>query len=58
MKKNMWGNAVEKIKVARIFYENMKILDKVREKKINPTVPGDGSLSCLQYYINTDWKYI
>ena len=32
--KIMWGNSVEKITVARIFYENMKILDKIREKKI------------------------
>ena len=53
--KIMWGNSVEKITVARIFYENMKILDKIREKKTNPMVPGDGSISCLQYYVNTDW---
>ena len=56
--KILWGNVEEKIKIARIFYENMKILDKMKEKKINPTVPGDGFISCLQYYVNTDWKYI
>ena len=37
----------EKIKLARIFYENMEIFEKVREKKINPMVPGDGFISCL-----------
>ena len=53
-----WGNVIEKIIVSRIFYENLKTLEKIREKKINHMVPGDRSISCLQYYINTDWKYI
>ena len=45
--KIMWGNVDEKIKIAKIFYENMKMLEKVREKKINPMVPGDRFISCL-----------
>ena len=53
-----WGNVIQKIIVSRIFYENLKILEKIREKKINPMVPGDRSISCLQYCNNTDWKYI
>ena len=53
-----WGNVIEKIIVSRIFYENLKTLEKIGEKKINHMVPGDRSISCLQYYINTDWKYI
>ena len=54
----IWGNVIQKIKVARIFNENMKILERIREKKCNLTVPGDRLISSLQYCVNTDWKYI
>ena len=40
------------------FNENMKILEKIKEKKCSPLVPGDRLLSSLQYSLNTDWKYI
>ena len=54
----MSGSVIQKIKVAITFYENMKILEKIKEKKCNPLVPGDRLLSSLQYSLNTDWKYI
>ena len=54
----IWGNVKQKIKVARIFYENMKILESMKEKKCNLTVPSDGLISSLQYCSDTDWKYI
>ena len=56
--KIMFGNVNEKINVARIFNEKMKIMEKIREKKISYTAPGDRFNSCLQYCDNTDWKYI
>ena len=54
----MSGSVIQKIKVAKTFYENRKILEKIKEKKCNPLVPGDRLLSSLQYSLNTDWKYI
>ena len=48
------GNVKQKIKVARIFNENMKILESIKEKKCNLMVPGDGLLSSLQYCLDTD----
>ena len=54
----IWGNVIQKIKVARIFHENMKILERIRDKKCNLTVPGDRLISSLQYCVDTDWKYI
>ena len=54
----IWGNVIQKIKVARIFHENLKILETIREKTCSLTVPGDRLLSSLQYCLDTDWKYI
>ena len=59
--KIMWGNLNQKINVARIFNENMKLLEKIRDEKQKKYLTlryqvTELNLVCSIVY--TNWKYI